>query len=39
MMVLPGHLGSMNMQRHMILIIKVVLVSQGKAGMKEQMSV
>lgn len=38
MTVLPDYLGSMNMQRHMTLIIKLVLVSQDKASMKEQMS-
>lgn len=38
MTVLPEHLGSMNMQRHMALIIKQVLVSQDNASVKEQMS-
>lgn len=38
MTLLPEHLGSMNMQRHMTLIIKLALVSQDKASMKEQMS-
>lgn len=35
MTVLPEHLGSM--QRHMALIIKLVLVSQDEARMKDQM--
>lgn len=38
MTVLLEHLGNMNTQRHMTLIIKLVLVSQGKSSMKEQMS-
>lgn len=38
MTVLPEHLGNMNTQRRMTLVIKLVLVSQDKSSMKEQMS-
>lgn len=37
MTVLPEHLGNMSMQRQMALIIKLVLVLQDEAGMKDQM--
>lgn len=33
---LPEHLGNMSMQRHMALIIKLVLASQDEARMKER---
>lgn len=38
MAVLPEHLGNMNTQRHMTLTIKLVLVSQDKCSLKDQMS-
>lgn len=38
MTVLPEHhLGNMSMQKHMALIIKLVLVSQDEARTKDQM--